>query len=158
MCSLEILASWEFVQCEMELRIRRLGWYQSWASRTRVHACVVAMLFGALVFEPAEMRPCAEEGLSQFASPWAERIQDDVRAAIEVMPDDRDLLLRVADRPWLLIEDKVKKYPRISFATTIAPPGPLRGVSGHGAPGGLDPPPDPVAPYACSWTKGEGAQ
>eukprot|EP00959_Pyramimonas_sp_CCMP1952_P387142 8113342-Pyramimonas_sp.AAC.1 len=94
MGSLEIPASWELVPCETELRIRRLVWYQSWASRTRVRASVLAVLFGALVLEVAEKRPCTVDGLSQFASPWAKRIQDDARAAIEVMPDDRDVLLR----------------------------------------------------------------
>ncbi|CAK0833594.1 unnamed protein product [Prorocentrum cordatum] len=133
----QVLAYWKLADTKTELLVRRLRWYQSWASRPWHHAQLLSTLFADLPGINAEA-PCTEEGLSQSASPWATRVGADISMAVNFMEDDADVLEELGRAPWKLEADRdlAKQFLKLDFsrvraikhAVSVPPPAPPAGV------------------------------
>eukprot|EP00959_Pyramimonas_sp_CCMP1952_P212729 4451049-Pyramimonas_sp.AAC.1 len=62
-----VLDFWKVAPCKLELRARRLSWYQSWARFPEAGKQIWAVRFSLLDFEPGNFDPCEpEHGLSNY--------------------------------------------------------------------------------------------
>eukprot|EP00959_Pyramimonas_sp_CCMP1952_P231260 4833910-Pyramimonas_sp.AAC.1 len=61
--------------------------------------------------------PCSATGLTQYASPWTQRVGTDILESVRFCYDEEELLTRIGECPWLLIEDDDcrRDFARIDF-------------------------------------------
>ena len=82
-----------FCPSQLELRVRRLRWYQQQATNISRHICIRLAMFGRLAGDDVE--PVDADGkISSSASPWALQFQEDMQA-LEAIDDGQSLLDRL---------------------------------------------------------------
>ena len=75
---------------QLELRVRRLQWYQQLAANINTHICILMAMFGRLGFDDVDTVG-ADGKIKSSASPWALQFQEDVQALAAI--DDKQSLL-----------------------------------------------------------------
>ena len=108
-----VLAHWKLLGCEMEMKIRRLRMYQSWALDPQHHCQVLCCLFGVAAFD--RDRPPLENGQpTSYASPWVLQLYKDfVWAAGELEVGILDDI--VADLTVLGDRDRAEDLQAVDF-------------------------------------------
>eukprot|EP00959_Pyramimonas_sp_CCMP1952_P404036 8466088-Pyramimonas_sp.AAC.1 len=82
----EVLRYWRFSGSRVDLRIRRLKWYQSWARNPTGHVQPLCALFGVLRGEHESTVPQLVRGRPSIsASPWLRQMEADLWAAAPIM-------------------------------------------------------------------------
>ncbi len=76
--NLQIRRDWKLIPHAVELRIRRLQWYQQMALAPSNHTQVLASLFGVI---PGEQKAVTEEGriIKRLAHPWLKQLDSDLQ-------------------------------------------------------------------------------
>ena len=75
----QVLDYWQMVGCRMELGVRRLKWYQRWATRPEEFSQVLAVVFATTDVEKRKGVRRVEEGggYSSRSTPWALQLSND---------------------------------------------------------------------------------
>ncbi len=72
MTNKQALAAWQIAPLEVELRVRRLKQYQTWAGQPDHHTQVLAAIFGtAKLDEKHEKARMLDGKLTESSTPWA---------------------------------------------------------------------------------------
>ena len=78
---------------QLELRVRRLRWYQQLASNISEHICILMAMFGRLGFDDVDTVG-ADGKIRSSANPWALQFQEDMQA-LAAIDDGQSLLDRL---------------------------------------------------------------
>eukprot|EP00959_Pyramimonas_sp_CCMP1952_P041076 858849-Pyramimonas_sp.AAC.1 len=86
----EVLRYWKMAPLEVELRARRIKWYQRWVQRPDQHLAEWAALFGTMGIEQDRGIQIVggDARLTQHACPWARRVIDDINSLANLGDDE----------------------------------------------------------------------
>ena len=85
---------------QLELRVRRLRWYQQLASNISEHICILMAMFGRLGLDDVDTVG-ADGKIRSSANPWALQFQEDMQALAAI--DDGQSLLDRLQRCMVLV-------------------------------------------------------
>eukprot|EP00972_Heterocapsa_arctica_P018789 2777756-Heterocapsa_arctica.AAC.1 len=79
-----VFAHWRIANTAVELKLRRLGMMQAWASDPENHEHIIAAVFGKMKWEKEATYKAGEGVCMENANPWAVRAVHDFLSLAEV--------------------------------------------------------------------------
>ena len=105
--NLAVLKYWVLRNCQDELRVRRVQWYQRWAANPQDAAQVTASVWGTTKLERLVGVHCRSAGGE--CSPWADQVQADLEVLASCSEDFEEVWRRAGSARGLFEQQELKK-------------------------------------------------